>query len=354
MANQGYELTAAQTMNKARPPARAVPPGTRARPPVRTNGSGNGGPKQTAKKRAMQRSMTPEQIAAKKKQSIIGGATTGAVLIGCGVAIWYFALGAPTTVEGLKDGFGTAVNNTKTKIDNIGDVLDNLDGIDWGGLFRDDPWKGNTTVTLWNEKYIKRNNGGLHLTLVNSLADSWQKEFEAAVADWSESDALTLEVEVLPVDEAWPNEKKCARQSGKQVVCDGNFGETGWVGINENEVQNGRIISSVAKMNLFYLRNANFFHRRFTMCHELGHGFGLAHTDENPYNKNLGNCLDYTDDPEENLLPGEVNFVKLREVYLEVEEPTRRLLRRVENNDGTVTETIGWLINEDKAEDWGL
>ena len=238
MANQGYELTAAQTMNRTRPPARAVPPGTRARPPARTSSSGNsavrkssGGPKQTAKKRAMQRSMTPEQIAAKKRQSIIGGITTGIVVIGCGVAIWYFALGAPTTVEGLKEGFGNAVNNTKTKIDNIGDVLDNLDGIDWGGFFRDDPWAGNTTVTLWNEKYIKRDNGGLHLTIVNSLAQSWQKEFEAAISDWSQSDALTLDIEVLPVDEAWPNDKKCARQGGKQVVCDGNFGETGWVGI---------------------------------------------------------------------------------------------------------------------------
>jgi len=263
MANQGYELTAAQTMNKARPPAtRSVPPGTKARPPAtravppgngaarppsRTNGSGNsavrkapagsgakkgsGGPKQTAKKRAMQRAMTPEQRAARKKQSIIGGITTGIVLIGCGAAIWYFALGAPTTVEGLKDGLGTAVNNTKTKIDSIGDVLDNLDGIDWGGFFKDDPWEGNTTVTLWNEKYIKRNDGGLTLTLVNSLTAEWQKEFEVAVADWSESDALTLSVEILPVEEAWSNEKKCARQGGKQVVCNGFFGETGWVGI---------------------------------------------------------------------------------------------------------------------------
>lgn len=105
-------------------------------------------------------------------------------------------------------------------------------------------------------------------------------------------------------------------------------------------------------MNEYYLRNANFYHRRFTMCHELGHGFGLPHTDENPYNKNLGNCLDYTDDPEENLLPGEVNFNALNQVYVS-QEPTRSL-RRVENNDGTVTETIEWLIHEDRAEDWGL
>jgi hypothetical protein len=274
MANQGYELPATQTMDNSltpvsiyTPATRSVPPGTQPRrsagpppsrsgppsksgPPSRTanNGSGNsavrkastgssaakkssGGPKQTAKKRAMERAMTPEQLAARKKQGIIGGISTAAVLIGCGVAIWYFVLDAPTNVGELKDGIGNAVNNTITKIDSIGDVLSNLDGIDWGTFFRDDPWSGNTTVTLWSEKYIKRDNGGLHLTLVNSLTDDWQKEFEVAVADWSESDALRLSTERMQVEEAWSNEKKCTRQSGKMVVCNGNFGDTGWVGI---------------------------------------------------------------------------------------------------------------------------
>lgn len=80
------------------------------------------------------------------------------------------------------------------------------------------------------------------------------------------------------------------------------------------------------------------------------HGFGLPHTDENPYNKNLGNCLDYTDDPQENLLPGEINFDKLQEMYLS----QKRLLRRVENDDGSVIETIAWQIHVDQAEAWGL
>ena len=133
------------------------------------------------------------------------------------------------------------------------------------------------------------------LCFVNNLNDKWQEEFEVAVADWKRSDALTLTVEKGSAD------KGCTRVGGVMVVCNDNFGETGWVGINENEVETGsnRIISSLAKMNEYYLRNANFYHRRFTMCHEIGHGFGLPHTDENPKNKNLGDCMDYTDDPEE-------------------------------------------------------
>ena len=50
---------------------------------------------------------------------------------------------------------------------------------------------------------------------------------------------------------------------------------------------------------------------------EIGHGFGLPHTDENPRNRDLGNCLDYTNTPENNLRPGEVNFARLRQIYLE-------------------------------------
>ena len=43
-------------------------------------------------------------------------------------------------------------------------------------------------------------------------------------------------------------------------------------------------------------------------------------------------CADYTDSPTTNMLPGDVNMAKLREMYL-----TRRLTRVEE--DGTVVET---------------
>mmetsp|Transcript_27587 Transcript_27587/g.41097 ORF Transcript_27587/g.41097 Transcript_27587/m.41097 type:complete len:289 (+) Transcript_27587:137-1003(+) len=281
---------------------------------------------------------------------IISGITSLLLLGGIGIALWYF-LGKPENLSEAKDGLGDAYNKTKDQIDkfDFGDVLEDLSDLDWGQFFNDDPFAGNTTVTLWDEQYIERDSGGLQLTLVNSLSADWQEEFEVAVADWSESDALTLDVVVEPVDDAWDNEKKCKRQDDVMVVCNGNFGDTGWVGINENEVRGGRIISSVAKMNEYYLNKADFDHRRFTMCHEIGHGFGLPHTDENPYNKNLNDCLDYTDNPSSNVLPGEVNMIKLQEVYLATERE-KRLLRRVENKDGSVTETIGWMINEDKAE----
>ena len=51
------------------------------------------------------------------------------------------------------------------------------------------------------------------------------------------------------------------------------------------------------------------------MCHELGHAFGLPHTDENYYNRNRGDCLDYTTRFGSNLSPGKYNFELLAELY---------------------------------------
>ena len=68
-------------------------------------------------------------------------------------------------------------------------------------------------------------------------------------------------------------------------------------------------------MNEHYLLNADYDERLYTMCHELGHGYGLPHTDENFNNKDLGNCLDYTNRPSNNLRPGLANCNRLLEMY---------------------------------------
>jgi hypothetical protein len=137
-------------------------------------------------------------------------------------------------------------------------------------LYGGDPMLGDNTTVNWDEQYVMRDDGGLHLTLQNALDDTWQSEFEAAVADWKESDALQLTTERVAVD------YNCNRVDGVMVVCNANFGETGWVGINENSILGDVVVSSVAKMNEYYLRNADFDHRRFTMCHEIGHGRYLS------------------------------------------------------------------------------
>jgi len=260
--------------------------------------------------------------------------------------VWKFALDQPDNLADAKEGLGDSLGDLLdtggdladtakdkwTELDfdwdlsDFTDVLDGLSDFSFGDLFNDDPKLGDNSTKNWMDKLVQPTNGGLHLKLRNALDDTWQEEFDDAVKDWQESDALVLTAEKVDVDH------DCKPVDGVMVVCNANFGATGWVGINENMISGQGIVSSVSKMNEYYLLNAEYDHRRYTMCHELGHGFGLPHTDENPYNTNLGNCLDYTDDPDENLYPGDVNMEKLSNMYL-----TKR--RRRVQEDGTILET---------------
>jgi hypothetical protein len=276
------------------------------------------------------------------RSTVLGSLTSIAIIGASGYCIWRFALNSPTTVEEAQGGAKNLWEQAKNiDLDDFTKVLEGgLEGLDFGGFFNNDPKLGDNTTYLWESSLVEPTNGGLHLSILNALDDTWQQEFEEALSDWQQSPALTLDLQRVEVDH------NCNRMDGVMVVCNANFGETGWVGINENEIAGDRIMSSVAKMNEYYLRNAEYEHRRYTMCHEVGHGFGLPHTDENPYNANLGNCLDYTDDPAENLHPGDVNFKKIIGMYL---SGSRRTTRRLQS-DGRIIESHMLVVDPDLAQ----
>ncbi len=219
---------------------------TKSRPPVRDDGFYN----------------DDAQQGKKKSRSRICLCVTTLVILGiAGYLTWKYALDEPTTWDETKEG----ISGLDEKWDNMNftNVLESLDDFNFGELFDSDPAKGDATSRKWPEEYI---DGGLKLTLLNALDDTWQSEFGDATSDWMESDALDLTIERVDVD------YECTRIAGVMVICNANFGATGWVGINQNEIKEGVIMSSVAKMNEYYLRNADYDHRRFTMCHEIGHG----------------------------------------------------------------------------------
>mmetsp|Transcript_1302 Transcript_1302/g.1683 ORF Transcript_1302/g.1683 Transcript_1302/m.1683 type:complete len:351 (+) Transcript_1302:135-1187(+) len=252
----------------------------------------------------------------------------GVLAIGA-VGLWLF-LGQPSLDE-IKD-LGI----------NIGDYLGNITDFDFGDftnvlddlpdnldtLFDNDPFQeggagGVGGDSMAGSAWPTKGEGGLTLQLQNALDDAWQGEFLMAVSDWENGtpDALTLSTKDVAVDHS------CKAVNGVMKVCNGNYGETGWLGINEilQNTVNKEIQSSVAKMNEYYLLNGDRYERQFTMCHEIGHGFGLGHTDENFYNSDLGNCLDYTRTPKNNLHPDETNYEQLASMYGVVSDRRRSL-----------------------------
>lgn len=155
--------------------------------------------------------------------------------------------------------------------------------------------------------------GGLELEIVNALDDRWTPFFDQAVIDWENGDPDALS---LTTSRASPD-SSCQSIDRKMKVCNGNYGATGWRGINELMYDGGnRILQSIAKMNEYYLDSqASNDERTYTMCHEIGHGFGLLHTDENFLNSPLGDCMDYSNNLKPNLLPGLINFQRLANMY---------------------------------------
>mmetsp|Transcript_9924 Transcript_9924/g.14033 ORF Transcript_9924/g.14033 Transcript_9924/m.14033 type:complete len:361 (-) Transcript_9924:2472-3554(-) len=224
-----------------------------------------------------------------------------AIFIGVGYVLWHF-VGSPD------------IRNL-----DLGDVLGNLTDFDFMDGWRNEPFLGDNTTHEWDNGNGKN---GLSLTIWNALEENWQKEYEVALHDWEngDPDALTLTSRRVNIDE-----QACEQTRGVMRVCSGNFGDTKWLGLNEVLKVGNYIVSSVAKMNEYYLANANIYERQYTMCHEFGHGFGLPHTDENFYNRDLGNCMDYTDNPRNNLHPDRSNYARLAEVYGIVGQGQRHL-----------------------------
>eukprot|EP00339_Tiarina_fusa_P027688 CAMPEP_0117021000 /NCGR_PEP_ID=MMETSP0472-20121206/15892_1 /TAXON_ID=693140 ORGANISM="Tiarina fusus, Strain LIS" /NCGR_SAMPLE_ID=MMETSP0472 /ASSEMBLY_ACC=CAM_ASM_000603 /LENGTH=330 /DNA_ID=CAMNT_0004726355 /DNA_START=118 /DNA_END=1110 /DNA_ORIENTATION=+ len=268
---------------------------------------------------------------------------TVALLGAGGFAIWYF-LGKPTDAAELNDAVGDALDGFDFgNFGNFTDVLDGIGNFSAPDLWDNDPYLSDNTTQSWKTS----GQGGLELELLNALDDSWQGEFAVAVTDWEEGDpdSLTLTTKKVNVDYA------CKPVDGVMKVCNGNYGNSGWLGINEivSQVSNGRILSSVAKMNEYYLLNADEYERQFTMCHELGHGFGLPHTDESFTNVDLGNCMDYTNTPKNNLHPDSSNYNRLASLYGTVSN--RRTLRervsseRVESTPFEVKEQYGEAVS---------
>lgn len=153
---------------------------------------------------------------------------------------------------------------------------------------------------------------GLEVEILNALSPNWEIYFSLAVADWDfgNPDALTLRTEKIA------QEKDCRNVDGKIKVCNGDYGDVKWRGINIATFdKDGSIISGAARVNEFYLLADSDDAKQYTMCHELGHSFGLLHTDQEFGNEDLGNCLDYTDNFDVNKHPDVSNYEALLTMY---------------------------------------
>jgi hypothetical protein len=114
-----------------------------------------------------------------------------------------------------------------------------------------------TDNEIWNVYGLK----GLRLVVENALEDSWTPFLEEYISKWDRGspDALDLSVQRVPVD------SYCQPSIGALKICNGDYGNTDWIGVNYNMVQNGYIIHSVSQMNDYHLDYMTDDEKRYTM-----------------------------------------------------------------------------------------
>jgi hypothetical protein len=159
------------------------------------------------------------------------------------------------------------------------------------------------------------------LRVGDNVSASWDAILAVASADWNKS---VIKNKVVPGS----TNTNCDPVAGKTEVCSGLYGETGWLGLTQlwlsADGQN-HITQATVRVNDTYLGQAPFNANAWktqTLCHEMGHAYGLDHQDNTFENVNLGSCLDLTNDPDGSLLsqlnnthPNQHDYDVIKAVY---------------------------------------
>ncbi|MBI4204715.1 MAG: hypothetical protein HY527_06785 [Betaproteobacteria bacterium] len=155
------------------------------------------------------------------------------------------------------------------------------------------------------------------LGLGDNVSSKWDAYLGEASTDWTSSSVLDTQI---VAGGTTSDPKKCRPTSGRVEVCNANYGGA-WLGLAQIWVSSSHIYQATSKMNDFYFNKEKYNKpewRRFVMCQEVGHTFGLDHQNENFNDANLGSCMDYTSNPlgpPSNEHPNSHDYEQLERIY---------------------------------------
>ena len=149
----------------------------------------------------------------------------------------------------------------------------------------------------WGSYHWARTANPFTLDVGDNVTSAWDSYLNTAISDWSASTVLNLAKKVP----GGSRSRNCKATTGRIEVCNGSYGNNGWLGVARISVSGTHITAATTRLNDSYFNTATYNTppwRRLVMCQEVGHDFGLDHQDETFDNPNLGTCMDYTNDPD--------------------------------------------------------
>jgi hypothetical protein len=178
----------------------------------------------------------------------------------------------------------------------------------------------------WNGYHWART-GPLQISLGDNLGTPWAPYLAPAAAGWSAAKNIDFKVTA-----GKSIATTCGGVYGTVQVCNSNYGATGWLGYANVWLSGGFIVQGTVKLNDYYFNQAKYnttAWRNMTICQEIGHTLGLAHTNTVRTDLNTGSCMDYSNDPSgtvggsngtlANVAPNNVDYAALDGIYAKLD-----------------------------------
>ncbi len=183
----------------------------------------------------------------------------------------------------------------------------------------------------WGGYHWARTANPFLVQLGNDVNPAWGAYLAVASFDWSQ-DLYRNPVRTAVVS-GRTNPRNCRPTSGQDEICNATYGNTGWLGVAQIWVSGGNhITQGTVKLNDTYFNTSTYntpAWRRFVVCQEVGHTFGLDHQNTNFNEPNLGTCMDYTNDPDgsvhgwlDNTHPNQHDYEELAIIYTHLDSTT--------------------------------
>ena len=206
----------------------------------------------------------------------------------------------------------------------------------------------------WGGYHWARQTSQFTLTLGNNLTGAWPNHLYSASSDWNSPGlAGAASTPLLTSVVAGQSNKRCSAVTGTAQVCNGAYGNNGWLGLASIYITSAvHITKGSAKMNDTYF-NKSFYNnvneKQHVMCQEIAHTFGLDHQSEDGSSQN--SCMDYFSNTGANATsplstrPNFHDFEQLNIIYSHLDTTT------------TVSTTAATSSADDVADDpnsWGM
>ena len=178
----------------------------------------------------------------------------------------------------------------------------------------------------WAGYHWARTTAQFTLKLGNNMTTTdWRSHLMQTSSDWNSGNSSVLTAVV-----SGTSNKRCSMVAGTTQVCNGSYGNNGWLGLASINITGGtHITQGSAKMNDTYFNTATYNNpneREHVVCQEVAHTFGLDHQSTDGSSQN--SCMDYFSNTGANAgstlstKPNQHDFDELNIIYAHLDSTT--------------------------------